>query len=38
MEIFIITFNKINRLIENKSIPIEFNIINNNNIDLEKTL
>jgi hypothetical protein len=30
--------NKINRLIENKSILIELSVINNNNIDLEKTL
>jgi hypothetical protein len=30
--------NKINCLIEDKSIPIELNVINNNSIDLEKTL
>jgi hypothetical protein len=37
-EIFIITLNEIDRLIKDKSILIEFSIINNNSIDLKKTL
>jgi hypothetical protein len=37
-EIFIITLDKIDCLIENKFILIEFSIIDNNNINLEKTL
>jgi hypothetical protein len=37
-KIFIIILDEINRLIKNKSILIEFNIINNNNINLKKTL